>query len=210
MPTAKDESREFAWGEAGLDRSEQFELKRQAVLRTAAKHFAAQGYHRTLLEDVARELNINKATLYHYFSGKHEILYEIHRGAIASITNREPTEKAKCANGAEHLESFVDRYIDMLRDDFGACLVVTGTNTFEPESRAKCIAGRREINDMLVEILEEGMNDGSLRKCDAKSIAAFIFGTLNWTCHWYHPDGEISVDQLKERAMDFIVNGLRA
>jgi AcrR family transcriptional regulator len=209
MPTAKHESRKVAWGEAVLDRNEQFGLKRQAALRAAARAFAAQGYHRTLLEDVARELNINKATLYHYFSGKHEILYEIHRSAIESITNREPTEKAKCSNGAEHLESFLDRYIDMLRDDFGTCLVITGTNTLEPESQAKCIAGRREINNMLVDILQEGMDDGSLRKCDAKTTAAFVFGALNWTCHWYHPDGEMSVPQLKERAMDFIINGLR-
>lgn len=209
MPTAKDESRKIAWGEAVLDRNEQFELKRQAALRAAARAFAAQGYHRTLLEDVARELNINKATLYHYFSGKHEILYEIHRSAIESITNREPTEKAKCSNGAEHLASFLDRYIDMLRGEFGTCLVITGTKTLDSDSQAKCIAGRREINDMLVDILQEGMDDGTLRKCDAKTIAAFIFGALNWTCHWYHPDGEMSVPQLKERAMDFIMNGLR-
>lgn len=192
-----------------LDRNEQFELKRQAVLRTAARAFAAQGYFQTSLADIASKLNINKATLYHYFSGKHQILYEIHRSAIESITAREPTEKAKCANGAEHLESFVDRYIDMLLDDFGACLVITGTNTLESESRARCIAGRREINDMLVDILKEGMDDGSLRKCDAKTTAAFIFGALNWTCHWYHPDGKISIPQLKKRAMDFIISGLR-
>jgi AcrR family transcriptional regulator len=198
------------WRNVGLDRSEQHRLKRFAVLRAASRAFAQKGYFQTSLADIAKEFNLNKATLYHYFKSKEEILFEIHVHAIASITDDDPTASTEAATGRDKLERFIDRYVTMLIDDFGACLVLTDIKPLDKASHDQCVAGRRRIDNLLRTILREGMNDGSIATVDPKSTASFIFGALNWICHWYHSDGEITPDELKRRANDFVLRSVES
>lgn len=196
------------WRNVGLDRTEQHRLKRHAVLKAASRAFAARGYFQTSLADIAKEFNLNKATLYHYFKSKEEILFEIHAHAIASITDDEPMMDASAATGRERLEEFVDRYINMLIDDFGACLVLTDIKPLEKASYDQCVAGRRGIDRLLRSILQDGMKDGSLATVDPKTTASFIFGALNWICHWYHTEGEVTPKALKQQALGFVLHGV--
>ena len=57
-------------------REQERALKREAVLRAAARAFSEQGFHRTSLDDVAERLNVTKPTIYHYVRSKDEILFE--------------------------------------------------------------------------------------------------------------------------------------
>ena len=61
-----------------VSRDEQFRLKRNALLREAARAFSGRGYHNTSLDDVAAVLGVTKAALYHYVRSKQEILFECH------------------------------------------------------------------------------------------------------------------------------------
>lgn len=195
-----------AWGEAVPSRDEQFEQKRQAVLRTAARTYSKRGFYETTLADIADELNISKPTLYYYFKSKDDILFECHRLGIEAVTDGDtpmPTEEQM--DGRNRLIEFLRRYVRMVVDDFGTCLVMTGTNALEPENRGTVIKGRRRIDTMLREILDAGVRDGSLVCSDPKLAAMFIFGAMNWIPRWFHLDGSLSVDDLTQRLTDFIL-----
>ncbi len=49
--------------------------KIEEIQRTIAHLFAHKGYHATSARDNARELEMQPASLYHYFSGKEEMLF---------------------------------------------------------------------------------------------------------------------------------------
>ncbi|HWP95635.1 MAG TPA: TetR/AcrR family transcriptional regulator [Syntrophomonadaceae bacterium] len=51
--------------------------KRQFVLETAAKFFSKNGFFATSVQDIAKECNISKATIYQLFDSKEDILYQI-------------------------------------------------------------------------------------------------------------------------------------
>lgn len=198
-----------AWGEAIQNRDEQFEMKRQVVLRTAARTYSKHGFYETTLAGIAEELNISKPTLYYYFRSKDEILFECHRLAIEAITDGQtPMPTAQEATARERLEEFLRRYVRMVVDDFGTCLVMTGTNALEPENRGTVIKGRRQIDSMLREILDQGVKDGTLDCDDPKLTAMFVFGAMNWIPRWYHTDGKLSVDALTERLIAFVMRAV--
>jgi AcrR family transcriptional regulator len=196
-----------AWGLEIQDRNEQHRLKRQVVIETAARTFNRRGFYKTTLADIAEELHIAKPTIYHYFKNKDEILFECHRIGIEQITGR-PLPLG--ANGAEQLKEFIERYVHMVVSDFGTCLVLTGTTALEPQNRDIVRKGRKEIDTMLREIIARGIKDGSLTSCDPRTTASFIFGQMNWIPYWYHSDGEISVDELAEREVAFVMRALAA
>ncbi len=194
-----------AWGFDIQNRNEQFRLKRRVVIETAARTFNQRGFYKTTLADIAEELHIAKPTIYHYFKNKDEILFECHRIGIEQITG-EPLPQG--VDGAEQLREFIQRYVRMVVSDFGTCLVLTGTIALEPENRDLVRKGRKEIDNILREIIARGIGDGSIVACDPKVTASFIFGQMNWIPYWYHSDGEISVDDLAAREVEFVMRSL--
>ena len=51
--------------------------KRKLILETAAKFFSKNGFFATSVQDIAKECNISKATIYQLFNSKEDILYQI-------------------------------------------------------------------------------------------------------------------------------------
>ncbi len=58
-------------------KSEKADNKRQFILEEAAKCFGKYGYEKTILDDIGKAANMNKATLYYYFKNKEEIFMAV-------------------------------------------------------------------------------------------------------------------------------------
>lgn len=50
--------------------------KRIQIIKAADKRFAKHGLNKTTLDEIARDLRIGKATLYHYFKSKEDLFYQ--------------------------------------------------------------------------------------------------------------------------------------
>jgi AcrR family transcriptional regulator len=57
--------------------------RKQQIIRTALKRFIKHGLNKTTLEEVARDLRIGKATLYHYFNSKEDLYNQTLRYEIS-------------------------------------------------------------------------------------------------------------------------------
>jgi AcrR family transcriptional regulator len=53
------------------------EEARKRIMEVGIQVFAENGYHQTTMDDVAKELNVSKGTLYLYFNSKEELLKAI-------------------------------------------------------------------------------------------------------------------------------------
>src|SRR5882762_8225935 len=62
---------------ADLGSSESSIDRREQILQAAQKLFAEQGFRETNLNDVAVQLGFRRQAVYHYFTSKDEILYEL-------------------------------------------------------------------------------------------------------------------------------------
>lgn len=51
--------------------------KREAILKAAARLFAEEGYGRASMSSLAAACGISKANIYHYYSGKEALLFDI-------------------------------------------------------------------------------------------------------------------------------------
>lgn len=54
-----------------------YKVRKESFLERARQLFAMKGYAETSMEDVARACNVQKASLYHYFASKHQLLQEL-------------------------------------------------------------------------------------------------------------------------------------
>ncbi|MFZ0500715.1 MAG: helix-turn-helix domain-containing protein, partial [Steroidobacteraceae bacterium] len=72
---ARGDSTASPW-RASRERLRDREIKRDAVIRAAARAFNRKGYHNTSLDDIAAALEVTKPTVYYYVSNKEQLLFE--------------------------------------------------------------------------------------------------------------------------------------
>ncbi len=63
-------------------------MTRDDILQSAAQVFRQKGYHGASMADIAEAVSLQKASLYHHFSSKQEILVELLDTALALVSGR--------------------------------------------------------------------------------------------------------------------------
>lgn len=53
------------------------EIAKNKIIQAAIKIFSKKGFHKSTMDEIAKEVGVSKATLYTYFKSKEEILKEI-------------------------------------------------------------------------------------------------------------------------------------
>jgi AcrR family transcriptional regulator len=195
--------------ETVFDRDEQRHHKRMAVLQAAARLFRERGFMRTSLDDIAGELNVTKRTLYYYVSNKDEILFDCIRQALDFMRDVLHESKQGQEPAIVKIEIMMRKYAQMLKSDFGACLVLRKNEVMSEDNRLILQQGYKEIDLALRTLLNEGVEDGSVTPCNLKYTAATIFGAFNWVPNWYRNSEEHTYEEITDHLLATLLNGVR-
>ena len=183
--------------------------KRDAVLLAAVKIFNERGFHATSLDDVANSLGISKPTIYHYLGNKEQVLLTCVQEGLENMLAATQTASETSKKGSERLYDFLFAYGCKTLNDFGRCVVLTNAHSLSPEGYTEFKALKRQVNDLLVSIIEDGMKDGSLVKDqDAKLLANTYFGAMNWTVHWYSPEKSKDIEETISTMVKILMDGV--
>lgn len=98
------------------------EQRRNDILGAAEKLFFSRGYDNVSMDDIAKEVELNKATLYLYFKNKEALFFTIVLRGVVILNNLLKENVTKAGTGPEKLWevghsyfSFVKRYPDYNR-----------------------------------------------------------------------------------------------
>jgi AcrR family transcriptional regulator len=199
-----------AWSNVVVSRDEQFRLKRNALLREAARAFSGRGYHNTSLDDVAAVLGVTKAALYHYVRSKQEILFECHMMSLDLGDEALEYARRHGRTGLEQTTLLARRYIELITGEMGRFAVLSEYDALDSDSRA--VVGRRrdQFELALREMVARGGTDGSIRGVDPKLAVFYFMGAVNWMTRWFRPDGELSGVDIAAGFSDLLVESLRS
>ncbi len=182
--------------------------KREAVLRAAAELFVTRGFHGTTLSDVALRLNITKPAIYYYFGSKDEILIECTRLGLEAVERFFAEHAGGSLSGRERLERFMIWYAENMTTPFGMCVVRIAEQDVEPETHKELARAKRVVDRRIRQLVDAGIEDGSVAPCDQKVAAFTVAGALSWIGHWYRPGGPWSPREAAERVTALLVQGL--
>lgn len=186
--------------------------RRDELIALAARLFDRAGYHQTSVAQLAAAAGIAKATVYHYFSSKEEILIAIH-GAFMEPLIEAHEKRRKRPISASHLllEAMVD-IVELMRSHRGHVRVFFEHHRDLPEPERTAVAERRRTyQSMIQEVIEQGMDTGEFRADINPRIAALtVFGACNWTYQWYDPTGSMSPRDVAFEMWKYIREGLVA
>jgi AcrR family transcriptional regulator len=183
-------------------------IKREAVIRAAARAFERRGFHNTTLDDIAAALEVTKPTLYYYVGSKEQLLFECFVAGLEPIRQALREQRAPALPAGERLRAVLLRYAQAVASEFGWCMVRAEDQDLGDELRLHVKALKREIDQGLRRLLREGMADGSIAACDAKMTSFALAGALNWIAHWYRDSLGLRPGQVAEAFVAVFETGL--
>ncbi|TLN19943.1 TetR/AcrR family transcriptional regulator, partial [bacterium] len=83
------------------------DVRRKQILAASVRLFRTVGYEAASLRDLAGEVGINKATIYHYFKSKEEILFCIVDEVGESLLGGLLSARRKASDPLEGLEAMI-------------------------------------------------------------------------------------------------------
>jgi len=196
------------WKNAVLVPSEQFDRKREVLLREAAASFNRRGYHGTSLTDIARKLGVTKAALYTYVPSKEELLYYCHDAAMDSAMESLHKAQASGGTGLKKLVMTLRHYLSMMLGQEGGYVILLEENAMKPAHVRAIVKRRDQFEHGLREFVVEGIADGSIVPCNPKLAVFTMMGALNWSRKWYRPNGGWSGAQIAAALTEMLERSL--
>lgn len=168
-----------------------FELQKDRMLRAAARCFNEKGYSGSSLKDVANILGLTDAALYYYVRNKEELVYLCY--VRAATVGREAMQRAidDELNGINTVRRYLQYHIEIMVGDRGPTAIMSEIPSLKEKHRNEVLELSRQHSVRFEEILESGIDDGSIAPCDVRMTGNAIMGSINWIPKWYHGDLEM-------------------
>ena len=197
-----------------FSRGLQRENKRAAVLSCAAKLFNTKGARSTTLADVASRLGLTKTSLYYYVANKEDLIYQCYeanvRQAHAQLDAAERNTDAPLDQLLYFLESQVAttlRSLDGEGDFYAAPLEVASLTAGHRQALEE---GYRRLLRRLIELMQWGIRQGTIRPCNPVVTIRAIVGALDWSFYWLYEMPREEATTVSDVLRDLFSNGLLA
>lgn len=165
---------------------------RRLILDTAARLLRAGGYHQTTLRDIAEAVGIRKASLYHHFASKEEIVEAVVNDGVRFVYDAVVAALMQAEGGTprQQLEAAITAHLTALhgqRDYTTASFrVFTFGATPVPESVR---AARRAYEDVWRNLIAQLQAAGALPPARSPDLMRYwLLGALNGSIDWFRPE----------------------
>jgi TetR/AcrR family transcriptional regulator len=189
-------------------RTEQYDLNREGIVRTAAALFSRAGYPGTSMSDLARECGISKPLLYHYVDDKYQLLLEITEGHVSRLGRIVDDVDALALPPSERLRALIGRFVEeyaSARHDHG--VLTQDVKFLEPSDRERVLRKERAVVAAFARTIGEARPPLAAAALE-KPLTMLLFGMLNWMFTWLRPDGRLQPAEMSALVADLFLGGL--
>ncbi|QRY52087.1 TetR/AcrR family transcriptional regulator [Mycolicibacterium septicum] len=187
--------------------------RRDELLDLAATMFAERGLKATTVRDIADSAGILSGSLYHHFKSKEQMVEEVLKDFLdwlfaryQEILDRETTPLGRLTGlfmtsfeAIEHRHAQVVIYQDEAKR-------LSSIPQFDFVDERN-----REQRKMWVDILQQGISDGSFRQdIDVDLVYRFIRDTTWVSVRWYQPGGPLSAEEVGRQYLAIVLGGITA
>jgi AcrR family transcriptional regulator len=186
---------------------ERYERKRREVVDTAARLFAERGFQETSMSDLTAATGLAAGGLYHYISGKDELLFSICDELLDPLLARAREIVAAEAPPAEQLRALLHAWLEHIASHRDHMLVFAQErHVIEREPQWRRVRRQRKAFEQLLDdVLARGERDGSMSFEDRGFTLLALLGMVNYTPQWLNPRGRLSPVEIADRYCDLIL-----
>jgi len=150
--------------------------RKNSILLVARKHFSRYGYSKTTMEEIARDCEITKPTLYNHFASKAELF----RAVIDSEQSEFYSMVEQAVTGVESASEKLRAYADMQIESIKKFINIDELSTqafldFHPEVLKVFTIYRKKEEAFIQRWIENGIESKEFAPVDAERAARFYY-----------------------------------
>ncbi|WP_369645922.1 TetR/AcrR family transcriptional regulator [Variovorax sp. V118] len=160
------------------------------------------------MNEVAVECGVSKATLYHYFQDKYEMLVAMaddHSSRLVAIV----TDEAELGtHGEERFHLLIHRIVaENKRAESKHQVLLRDARFLRAADMARIGDKQKRVVESCAAAIEEMMID-ELDAHLAKPLTMLMFGMINWMVTWMKPEGALSHPDVASMVVDLFLGGV--
>lgn len=160
------------------------------ILQSAEMLFAERGFHLTPLDEIARDADLAKGTIYLHFQNKRDLFISVIERKLDLLLRKiksgirndnSPTEKIKKAIGI-HL-----KFLEKNRNFFKILQSLSGEykKEMEKELTERVIQKNTQYMGILQHLIQQAIDRGEIKRLNSRKLAVILVGivhslTINW------------------------------
>ena len=188
------------------------ELQREAILDVAAQCFAQRSYVAASMNDIAAACGTSKARLYHYYSSKEAILFDLldryTQHLLAIIGQTEASAQRKNLDDRAALHELIRNFLDQYETSATRHIALLGDTKFLGEVQRELILDRqRDVVSAMTRFLKRAYPQ-RITPANQTAVTMMLFGMINWTFTWMRPDGPMSYRDYAQEVVTMLERGL--
>jgi AcrR family transcriptional regulator len=179
------------------------------LLEAATHLFKEKGYHSTSMQQLAEAVGMQKGSLYYYIDSKEELLRRLMERATSFMTNQIDEIYGTDLPPAKKLRWALENHAVTMMENLDLVAVYLREYRNLPQHRlAEALAVRKHYEQVLMQIVEDGIGCGEFRSVNVKMAVFGMLGMLNWTHQWFSPDGQFSSQEVAATLAELAMHGL--
>ncbi|MDD7965818.1 TetR/AcrR family transcriptional regulator [Actinomycetospora lemnae] len=184
--------------------------RRDEILTTFTRHVAERGYDRANFGDVAAELGMSKGTIVHHFGTKDRMLAEVQERYMRRRLDEAHAFLGRLGAPDERVAAFVHAGVRYSTHEPATTVafqreVVRLTDEPGMETAR---AQRDAYRDLVVAVLQDGVEAGVFVPGDARLRSLQMFGSLHWMWTWFDPAGRLRPEDVAAEFCRTLLRGL--
>ncbi len=185
--------------------------KYHRILEAAVKVFARKGFSFATISEVAKEAGVADGTIYLYFKSKDDILLHFFSFKAQQVFDRFREAVACGPDAVAKLRRLVGAHLsEFQKDPDMALLYQVETHQGRRAAEEQIRAMSKSYQDILSEILEQGQQEGLIRRdLYVSLVRRFIVGAVEETIGtWLHSDRSYDLATMADPLVDLFVRGI--
>lgn len=183
-------------------------MTREEILEAAAQIIRVKGFHATSMQDIARAVDLRKASLYYHVNSKQEILVDLLDQALDMLITRLEEVVAQNLPPDEKLRLAMRSYVENLAENLDlASVLLLEHRSLESKLKDSHIPQRDRYERYWQQILQDGIEAGIFEDHDSELSVKVVLGVANWTIMWFNPEGRLSATEIADFTANLLLNG---
>lgn len=186
------------------------ESTKAKIFNAAVKIFSEKGFDGATMDEIARNADVAKGTLYYHFKSKEDIFNFLAEEGMSFIKNHIVENTGDISDPAEKLRHIIAVQMDLIykyNDFFKLMLAQIWKDNNREEQLRKWLY---EYIDVLGAVISEGEEKGAFKEGTPKFKATALFGLISSIYLFrFMTDDSHSKEEMTNLITDYILNGIK-
>jgi AcrR family transcriptional regulator len=187
------------------------EAKRLAILDAAAEVFSRKDFHEVLTDEIAGEAGVGKGTIYRYFRSKEDLYFATLLRGFEQLARAFPAVPAPESRPQARLEKIAANLLRLFWNRRPFYMLLQRDEKLLQNREKELRQKRAELEKVVQETIERGVETGEFRKVDARVAANLFLGMIR-SALFYHRESETAAayaSQITELFLHGVERGAR-